>query len=96
MTTSTIRPALTVGSRVRLEKGCRALDLAKGTTAVIVEVRELGADYAHAVRVSFRFVNGFKAGKTVAMFARHVNRLSDPVVRLNNGDPTKAIELVRV
>jgi hypothetical protein len=87
---------LTVGARVRVEKGCRALGIDKGTSATITEIRELGAEYSHSVRVVLTFRNGFQSGKARAMYARHVNRLGDWVVRLTNGsDPTKAIELVR-
>ena len=85
MTTNTIQ----TNSRVRLTKGCKPLNLTKGSYAQVLEVKEMGADYGHFVRVTLRI-----AGKTYAMWSRHKNRLSDAVVRLHNGDPHKHIELV--
>lgn len=67
MTTKPTTPEttpLTVGSVVRVEKGCRALGIDKGTSATITEIRELGADYSHSVRVVLTFRNGFQSGKS--------------------------------
>jgi hypothetical protein len=74
-----------VGDRVVVEKGCRTLDISKGVTAIVTEVKLLGAEYSHFVQVNLKFVNGFKAGKTVVLNARHINRLSDLTTNLSDG-----------
>lgn len=50
----------------------------------------MGAEYGHNVKV----VLGF-GGRKVVFFARHVNRLSDAVIRLNDGNPLHVIEVRR-
>lgn len=85
--------SFTVGTKVQLVKGCNALEIVKGTTAKITEITPMGAEYSHSVRVTIKFLNGFKAGKTCVLWARHQNRLNDHVLRLNNGDPTKFVEI---
>lgn len=92
--TSTIQ-ALAVGTRVRIEKGCKARSLDKGTTAQVTAIEPMGADYGHCVRVQFTMLNGFKAGKSFSFYARHVNRLSDPIIRMNDGNPSHTIEIRR-
>jgi len=84
------------GTRLRLVKGCKARGLDKGITVRVVGITPLGAEYSHAVKVTFRPVNGFSAGKTFGFYVRHANRLTDPVVRLNDGNPTHTIEVTRV
>ncbi len=86
-----VNNALTVGSTIRVEKGCKARDITKGTTAKIWAVRELGPDYSHSVAVTFTMLNGFKAGKSMTFYARHANRLSDAIVNLNDGNPLHKI-----
>ncbi len=86
---------LAAGTRVLITKGCNSLGITKGTTATVVEATPLGAEYAHSVKVVLRFVNGAKAGKTFALFARHPNRLADVIVRFNNGNPLKTVEVRR-
>ena len=88
--------ALTANTRVRLEKGCKAREIDKGTTAKITEITPMGADYGHCVRVTFMMLNGFKSGKTFSFYARHMNRLTDPIIRMNDGNPLHTIEIRRV
>jgi hypothetical protein len=83
------------GDRAMLVKGCKPCGLDKGITIQIKEVRPLGADYGHSVQVVLMPLNGFKAGKTMSFYARHVNRLSDPIVRMNDGNPSHTIEIRR-
>ena len=92
MTTNT---ALTTGDRVIIEKGCAARGVAKGTTAQIINVIELGADYTHSVAVRFQMLNGMKSGKVFTFYARHINRLADGFVNLNDGNPLHKIVIRR-
>jgi hypothetical protein len=86
--------ALVTGTRVVIVKGCNARDVVKGTHAVVT-VTPLGAEYGHSVRVTLQFLNGTGAGRLVPFYARHLNRLSDPVVRLNDGNPLHVVEIRR-
>ncbi len=47
------------------------------------------------VRVTLQLLNGFGAGRVLSFSARHVNRLSDPIVRMNDGNPLHTIEVRR-
>jgi hypothetical protein len=87
--------ALTIGTKIKLSKGCKAFDLPKGVMAQVVAVKELGKDFNYNVSVSLKILNGFKSGKTFTLEARHVNRLSDSVVRLSHAKPSEYIEVVR-
>lgn len=96
--TSTTTPTsntITVGCTVRVSKGCKDFGITKGTLLKVTEVRLLGAEYSHQVKVVFKVLSGFGFyGKdSFALCARHINRLSDLFTRLNNGDPTKNIEV---
>jgi len=95
MTTSTTSPTIIPGCIVYVRKGCKAFGITKGTTLEVTEVRPLGADYSHQVRVSFkvRVGRGFYGQYTFSLNARHINRLSDPFTRFHNGDPTENIEI---
>jgi hypothetical protein len=53
----------------------------------------MGKDYGHRVQVRFKAHNGVRRGETFALYARHLNRLSDPFTRLSHDDPTKNIEV---
>jgi hypothetical protein len=86
---------ITVGTRVVISKGCKAREVTKGATAVIKAVEALGADYSHAVKVTLWFQNSFLAGKTLSFTARHMNRLSDPIIGMNDGNPLHRIEIRR-
>jgi hypothetical protein len=93
---TTVAPTpLTVNTRVLVTKGCMPLGITKGTTAVVVEVTNLGREYSHSVKVVLRFVNGMMVGKSFALYARHPNRLADSIVRFNNGNPLKTVEVRR-
>lgn len=89
MSTQTF-PALVAGMRVRIEKGCRARDVHKGTTASILAVELLGADYSHQVRVRLAFNQ-----RVISFYARHPNRLHDATVGMNDGNPMHRIEVRR-
>jgi len=86
---------LTVGDKIVIEKGCKARNVAAHVSGQITDITPLGADYAHAVRVTFRLLNGFAAGQTRVFFARHANRLADPLVNLNDGNPLHKIVIRR-
>lgn len=83
---------ITSGVRVKILKGCKARELHKGTTWLVTAVEPLGADYSHSVRVSLQRLNGFGPDR-VALFARHSNRLADPIVSLNDGRPQNRIQV---
>lgn len=69
------------------------MGITKGITMVVKEITPMGPDYSHTVRVVLWAMNGFEAGKSFGFWARHMNRLSDTVVRLNDGNPTHTIEV---
>lgn len=87
--------ALKVGDKAQVIKGCKARELDKGITCKIIGIAELGADYSHAVKVTFMPLNGFLAGSPFSMCARHVNRLADHAVNLNDGNPSDTIQIRR-
>lgn len=89
---SAIAP-LAAGNRVRIVKGCAARNIAKNGSAQIVSVTPLGPDYGYSVRVVLAMLRG--DGKAHVLFARHPNRLADAVIRLNDGNPTHTVEIVR-
>jgi hypothetical protein len=86
---------ITAGLRVKIVKGCKARNMNKGATYLVSAVTELGADYSHAVRVTLQRLQGFGPDR-VSFTARHINRLSDPTVRMNDGNPSNVIEVQRV
>jgi hypothetical protein len=88
--------SITVGSKVKVTNGCRALGITKGSTAKVETVVELGPDYSYSVKVGLRFLNSYKAGTMICLVTRHINRLSDPWTNLNNGDPYKKITIQEV
>jgi hypothetical protein len=91
---ASVSPIL-AGDRVRIAKGCKARDVAKGATAVVTAVELLGAEYSYAVRIALQFFNGNASTRIVSFYARHPNRLADGRIRLNDGNPTHTIEIVR-
>jgi hypothetical protein len=94
-TETTTSSPINVNDKVLIEKGCRALGITKGATAVVKAITPLGADYSHSVRVTLYFLNSFMSGKTVSLYARHVNRLSDTFVSMHTGRPEHRIEIKR-
>ena len=84
---------INVDSKIAIVKGCKALDISKGVIARVVSIEPMGAEYSHQVRVTFRFLNGFRAGKTCVLWARHPNRLADLTVNLNNGNPCNIVQI---
>lgn len=85
--------AIETGSKIAIVKGCKALEIVKGTTARVISVEPMGAEYSHQVRVVLQFLNGFQAGKQRTLYARHANRMSDVVVNLNNGNPLNKVQI---
>ena len=84
-----------VGARLLITKGCAARALPKNVTVRVLSVEELGSDYGHSVKVRIQPVNGFKSGQTFSFYARHINRLADSTVRMNDGNPSHVIEVRR-
>lgn len=98
MNTATNKPettALAIGTSIKIEKGCKARGVDKGCSAKVTEIVPMGAEYSHCVRVVLTMSNGYKAGKVFVFYARHMNRLSDYVIRMNDGNPSHTIEIVR-
>jgi hypothetical protein len=93
--TTTTQTPITVGTRIVVAAGCKALDIAKNVTGQVTAITALGADYSHSVKIELRWVNGFKAGKSRVLFARHINRLGDATVNLNDGNPLHKITIRR-
>ena len=74
-------------SRLRVTHGSRALGVLAHQTATILEARNLGADYAHAVSLKVD-ING----KVHVWTVRHQNRLlNDPWFNAHKGDPTRKV-----
>lgn len=94
MSTSTL-PAITTNDRLTIVKGCKARGMDKGVTVQVTKIEPMGADYSHFVKVVMVPVNGFKAGTAIVFYARHVNRLADAVIRMNDGNPSHVIEVRR-
>ncbi len=86
---------IVAGDRLVLTKGCKARGLDKGITVRVESVAALGAEYGHSVKVVIQPLNGFKAGSKLSFFARHMNRLSDSSIRVNDGNPSHTIEMRR-
>lgn len=80
--------AITAGTKVLVEKGCKALGITKRSTAQIRSVVELGSEHSHAVRVEMHFLN---SGKTFHLYTRHINRLVYTFVNLDDGNITHKI-----
>ena len=91
-----VAESVTVGTRLQITKGCNARGVTKGVTVRVLSVEALGADYGHSVKVRFQPINGFKTSQIFAFYARHTNRLADPIVRMNDGNPSHVIEARRV
>lgn len=89
-TTITPSAPLTTGTRVVIAKGCAARGVVKGSRATVV-VTPLGKEYGYSVKVTLTF----DGGRVLSFFARHPNRLSDPVIRMNDGNPFHIIEVCR-
>ncbi len=93
--TTTTSDTLTVGARIKLEKGCKARGIDKGCSAKVTAITPMGPDYGHCVRVTFMMLSGFKGGKAFSFYARHMNRLADAEIRMNDGNPSHTIEIRR-
>lgn len=87
---------INVGDRIVIAKGCKAREIAKHVLARVVSVELLGTDYSHACKVSFRLINGTRANEITNWYARHPNRLADPLIHLNDGNPLHTLEIRKV
>lgn len=81
---------LTAGTKVTIVKGCKARDLSKGTKAVVTAITPMGAEYSHMVQIVLAM-----NGRTIALWARHLNRLSEATIAMNDGNPSHRIEIKR-
>lgn len=81
--------AIAIGSKIVIEKGCRDRNIAAHQKATVHVIQELGREYSHQVGVTMSFVNG----RTVTFYARHRNRLADPIVNLNDGNPMHTLKV---
>jgi hypothetical protein len=82
--------AVMAGDVVTVFKGCAARRVTKGTTLRVVSVESLGAEFGHSVRV---VVENRALRTHQAWFARHINRLSDAVINLNDGNPFHTLKI---
>jgi len=76
------------GDYVRVIKGNRTLGVIKNDTLRVETVTPLGGEYGHSVRL----VLGTKT-KRLVLFARHWNRLADPIINLNTGNPLVTVKI---
>lgn len=97
MTTNNSIPySFTDGSLLQVVKGSNARGITKGATVRVTSVKALGAEYGHSVQVCFQVLNGSNVGKIFAFYARHMNRLCDPIVNMNDGNPLNLIKVSAV
>jgi hypothetical protein len=75
---------------VTILAGCRANGITKGAVARVQSVTPMGAECSHAVRVVLVL-----EGRTLVMWVRHPNRLSNPRVAMHDGNPFNRIEVRR-
>lgn len=78
---------LAAGSKFKVTAGSTGLGIPKGSGGIVRAV-EVGP--AGSVKVVLWLA---RTGKERVLWARHVNRLADPEVKLTNGDPYKAIRI---
>lgn len=71
---------------LRVVDGSRALDIPKRARLLCIDVIPLGPDYSYTCQIKVRYQD-----RTISLYARHVNRLSEHTFHLHNGDPTKRI-----
>jgi hypothetical protein len=98
MDTQTNIPALAVGSKVVVVKGCQARGISKGMHATVLEVIE---GERRSVKVRFFFPTAInpttrERGVTMSLYAQHINRLADAVVSLNDGNPLHNVRVSHV
>jgi len=86
MTNLTLHPLL--NRAVTITKGCDGLQLRKNQKAIVMGITMLGAEYSHQVKVTLNL-----GGRQTSLYARHINRLSDPTFNLNNGNPLKRVTI---
>jgi branched-subunit amino acid aminotransferase/4-amino-4-deoxychorismate lyase len=84
---------ITIGTKVKVLKGCKSFDIPKGVSVQVIDIKELGKEFNYNVSVTFKFLNGFRSGNTCTLQARHPNRLQDSCVRLSCANPLKFIEV---
>jgi hypothetical protein len=79
---------ITTGTTLIIVSGSKALNLSKGAHLHVLEVIPLGAKYGYFVKVQFE-----TKGRTMSLYARHMNRLNDDEFNMNNGDPLNKIRV---
>ncbi|WNM70167.1 hypothetical protein [Myxococcus phage Mx1] len=77
---------IVTGSRIKVVKGSTYHKLKKGSTGTVEEVKPMGAEYSHMVRLCINF-----EGRRLILWARFESRLKETQVRLHGGDPTRNI-----
>jgi hypothetical protein len=80
-----------VNDKVVIVKGCRARDISKGKMFYIAGIEDKGAEYSHMVAITLSM-----PGRKITFWARHMNRLSDDVINLNDGNPLNKIQIKRL
>lgn len=80
--------------KVVVFKGCKARGIARWVICRVKGVKPLGADYGHTVKVILLALNGLKGGQRFSFYARHMNRLDDVIINLNDGNPTHTIQVI--
>lgn len=73
---------------LRVQEGCKALQIPKGARLHVVSVTPYGAAFSHQVKLVIDY-----CGRLVTLWARHPNRLQDPTFNLNNGNPLHKIKV---
>jgi hypothetical protein len=89
---------ITAGIKVIIAKGCKAREIKKGVKVDVVSVVQLGADYGHCVKIVLEVPSPWigRSTRPVAFYVRHVNRLSDDTIGMNDGNPMHRIEVRRM
>lgn len=90
MNTETTTNEITIGSNLRITKGCKALGITKGDLVQVTRI-ESPSDDPHAVWITL--AGSSKLVKS--MYVRYRKRLSDPVIRAHTGNPLNYIEFKR-
>lgn len=80
---------LTENCMVQIVKGCRARGVNKGTSCRVTKIEHLGPDYGCSVKV----VIALDSRTSKVFYVKHKNRLADPIVRMNTGNPLQTIEV---
>lgn len=83
--------AIQTGDLVKVVKGCKARDVSIRSSWLVETI----TTFEGSPRLLLRQMNT-PGVRRLAWYARHVNRLSDPVVNLNDGNPFHKIQVRKV